>query len=79
MGVLFCGIAYQGMRPTRGVLGANQLERRAHFAIGAAPGELSGQSPEIDAILAVKSIDPKTVLLDMVMAAEAYTERIMRL
>jgi len=53
---------------------ANQLERRTHFSIGAAPRELTGQSPEIDPVFAVKGCDPEAVLLDVVRPAEADPE-----
>ncbi len=52
---------------THKLLGANQLERCAHFGIGTAPRELGGQSPEIDPVFAVKGIDPETMLLDVMM------------
>ena len=53
-----------------------EVERRAHLNIGAALCELRSQDPEIDAVFAVKGSDPETVLLDMMMAAEADPEDI---
>jgi hypothetical protein len=56
-----------------------RIERRTHFSIGAAPRELSGQSPEIDAIFAVEGFDPETVLLVVMISAEANAEDVVRL
>src|SRR5579872_5939793 len=53
-----------------------EVERRAHLNIRAAPCELRSQDPQIDAVSAVKGSDPETVLLDVMMAAEADPEDI---
>jgi hypothetical protein len=49
-----------------------RIERGTHFSIGLR--ELSGQSPEIDAVFAVEGFDPETVLLVVMISAEANAE-----
>jgi hypothetical protein len=60
-------------------LGANQPDRPAHIRVGGEPCELTGESPEIDAVLTGKGIDPEAMLLDVTMAAEADAEDVMGL
>jgi hypothetical protein len=67
------------LQSIRKLLGTNQLERSAHFGIGAAPGKFGRQGPQIDLILVAELLPPKVVLLVVMGAAEADPKRIMRL
>jgi hypothetical protein len=62
--------------PIRKLFGADQLEDRAHFDVGTAPRELGRNSPQVGAAFAVKGLDPETMLLDMMSAAEAHPESV---
>jgi len=61
------------------LLCAEEIQRSADFEFRTAAGKLGGERPEIGAVFAVKGIDPETVLLDMVGAAEADPEDVVGL
>jgi hypothetical protein len=52
-------------------LGINQFECGTYVDVRAAPRELCGERSKICSVLAVKGIDAQTMLLDVMVAAEA--------
>src|ERR1051325_8846542 len=58
--------------------GINDLQRGAHFPIGAAARKLGSQGPEVDAVFLADRLGAEPVLLVMVQATEADTEDVVR-
>ena len=75
------GVAHRYTRGSaiRKLLDANQLERSTHVGIRAASRKFGSQRPKIGAVFLVKGIDAETVLLSMVIAAEADPEDVVGL
>ena len=66
------------LSPAADLPGADEFERGAHLPIRAAPGELGGHGPQVDAVLVAEGVAPDAVLLVMVKTAEADAEDIVR-
>jgi hypothetical protein len=65
-------------RITRVMFGADEYERGSHLSVRAAPGELGGRVPEVDAVFVSKGAHPDAMLLVMVLPAPADAETVMR-
>jgi hypothetical protein len=71
-------LLFVGWRSSVDRVEIDEFQGRAHFPIGAAPGELGGEPPEIDLVLIAERTGAETMLLVVVRATEADAKNVVR-